>query len=256
MTAPVSWLTLLTVAVVACGGDRESVVAARPHYIPEFYTSERIDATVVDADSGQPVAGAIVVAIWRQVDARVESWAPSLFGVSEVETGTDGRFTIHRWGPRMASPEAFIDKRSPELWVLKEGYRVGFFDNTGDQRPSVPLETPDDGASVSVVYVTLPPNKMAGRKLGAYARPADASSLWNGRQLALQRPESPRELASSLAGANPFERDLSRKLSPLPGYWEEWHRSRDTLPQDLRTAVSFPPSSLVDYSIRSDRSDQ
>ncbi|MEO8378440.1 MAG: hypothetical protein ABI779_02130 [Acidobacteriota bacterium] len=193
------------------------------------------------------------MAIWRQVDARVESWAPSLFRASEVVTDPAGRFTIHRWGPRMASPDAYIDKRSPEFWVLKEGYRVGFFDNTGEQRPAVPLETHDDGAVSSFVYVTLPPNKMAGRTRGAYARPAAGSSLWNGRKLLLQRPASPRELASSLAAANPFERDLSRKLSPLPAYWEEWHRSRDSLPPDLRAAVTFPPFSLVDYIIRSDR---
>ncbi len=243
---------LLALVTVACGRERGSVASTRPAYVPEFYTSDRIDATVVDAKTRQPLAGAVVVAVWRQVDVYVERWADRLFGVAEVQTDAEGRFTIHRWGPRMASPQTFIDNRSPEFWVLKEGYLVGFFDNTGDRKPAVPPETLAD-ARVSVAYVTLPPNKIAPWTRGARARPADGSSLWNGRTLSLQRAESPPDLAASLAGANPFERELSRKLSPLPRYWEEWHRSRDTLPPDFQARVTFPPYSLSDYIVMSHR---
>lgn len=251
MTRRFPWAVLFVMVVIgSCGEGPEgrTVAALRPGYAPELYTSLRIDATVVNAETGKPVSGAAVVAIWREVDVFVERWSHQQFAVFETETDAQGRFTLHRWGPRPASPNGFIDKRSPEIWVLKEGYLVGFFDNSGERTPSLPLAALSD-PNVPIDYVTLPPNKMAGWSRGAYARAAEASSVWNGKTLMLRRAVSAEQLAGSLAAANPFPLALNFKLSPLPGYWAEWHRSHDSLPADLRAQVPFPPRSLADYSI-------
>lgn len=228
--------------------EGQPVSATRAPYVPEFYTSHRIDATVVDAQTQEPVEGAVVVAVWRQVNVYAERWADSPFGVAETATDAEGRFTIKRWGPRMPSPDSYIDKRGPELWVLKDGYLVGFFDERGRQNPSLPIEALRDPQR-PIDYVTLPPNKEGDRSRGARARPAEGSSAWNGKRLELQGAESDQDRAASLRAANPFSLDIYRKLIPIPRYWEEWNRSRDSLPEQVRETVPFPPYSLVDYTI-------
>ena len=250
--ASVVSILCVLVALASCEERETSTYQSRPEYVPEFYASERIEAVVVDADTQRPVPGAVVVAVWRQVDVRIECWADRLFGTSEVRTDASGRFTILRWGPRLSSPQAFIDSRSPELWVLKRGYLVGFFDNTGAQQPMISLMEQAHSLA-SVAYVTLPPNKTPGSTRGARARAAGGSSLWNGKTLHLRRPGSELNLAESLAAANPFERDLSRKLTPLPMYWDEWHRSRELLSADLQPRVPFPPYTLTDYIVVAER---
>jgi hypothetical protein len=241
------WPAGFLLLAIACD-ERPTVGTARPPYVPEFYTSERIEASVVDSASGEPVAGAVVVVLWRQVDVYSERWS-ELFGVAELVTDDHGRFTIQRWGPRPSKPGAYIDRRSPELWILKSGYAVGFFDETGRKLPRVPADPADVGTTID--YVTLPPNKMAGTTRGAYARAAEASSRWRGSTLPIERAHSSEELSASLAAANPFALDLHRKLSPLPLYWAEWHRSREQLPPELRKGLAFPPHAIVDYVIRS-----
>jgi hypothetical protein len=240
------WPAVMVLFAIACD-ERPTVGTARPPYVPEFYTSERIEASVVDSESGEPVAGAVVVVLWRQVDTYSERWS-ELFGVAELVTDAGGRFTVQRWGPRQSKSGAYIDRRSPELWVLKSGYAVGFFDETGRKLPRLPAD-PAGGATID--YVTLPPNKMPGSTRGAYARAAEASSRWRGSTLPIDRIGSAPDLAASLGAANPFALDLHRTLSPLPSYWAEWHRSREQLPPELRKDVPFPPHTIVDYSIRS-----
>jgi hypothetical protein len=239
------WPAGFLLLAIACD-ERPTVGTARPPYVPEFYTSERIEASVVDSQSGEPVEGAVVVVLWRQVDVYSERWS-ELFGVTQLVTDAGGHFTIQRWGPRASTPGTYIDRRSPELWVLKSGYAVGFFDETGRKLPRLPA----DSAGETIDYVTLPPNKIPGSTRGAYARAADSSSRWQGSTLAIDRAGSAGDLAASLAAANPFALDLHRTLSPLPLYWAEWHRSREQLPPELRQDVPFPPHTIVDYVIRS-----
>src|SRR5437660_8663436 len=50
-----------------------------------FYNSARIDAQVVDQQSGQPVEGAAIVAVWRSVDVFAERW-DGIFRMKETRS--------------------------------------------------------------------------------------------------------------------------------------------------------------------------
>lgn len=232
--------------VLACDGRREEAVRpSAPQLAPPLYSSAPISGTVVDRNTGSPVEGAVVTAIWRKVDNRVGSWN-GIFLVRETRTDAAGAFTIPRWGPRTRPASAFLDRRDPELWVLREGYVVGYFDNDGVSDVLLPID-----ASAGLAWVKLPPNKIPGARLRDYARAEDGSSAWNGRKLAIRRAGDARELARSLGGANPRDPYLPQNVNPpLPLFFGAWSASYATLPEAERAALPDPPLSLIDYTVR------
>ncbi|HEX6550206.1 MAG TPA: hypothetical protein VF117_05980, partial [Gammaproteobacteria bacterium] len=74
--------------LVACGQD--TVLSADP-----------IDATLVDADTGKPLAGVPVVAYWALKSGSLtgDSLPCGAAGVEEAVTDKDGKFHIPGWGP-------------------------------------------------------------------------------------------------------------------------------------------------------------
>ena len=214
---------------------------------PELYSSSRLEARVVDATTGAPVSDAVVVAVWRKISNRVERW-DGIYRFAETATDGDGRFVIHRWGPRPAPQFAFLDRRDPEIWILKNGYVVGYFDNDGAQA----VVLPPGGTPAVTTFVKLPPNKIPNRRPGEYARGADGGSIWHGGNLMLERVRSAEEQARSLAIANPLDPHLPASLYPIPLFWAEWEATKLALPSELRSEVTFPPLTAVDYVVRSD----
>lgn len=235
--------------MVCCWGASKQTPSLISRKAPEFYSSERIDARVVDETTGNPVDGAVVVAVWRQVEVFIERW-DGIYRLYETRTDSDGRFTIPRWGPRPLRSDACLDKRDPEIWVLKSGYRFGYFDNAGQQRPFVPLDVRGSAQreKVSIRFIKLPPNKMPHTGRGEYARTADGYCIWNGKILTLRRASSARELAASLAAANPLDPYLPRNPNLLPQFWSEWQKAHESLPVEWQPVVSHPVS-LLDVSI-------
>ncbi|HYR27602.1 MAG TPA: hypothetical protein VEU30_04010 [Thermoanaerobaculia bacterium] len=230
---------ILFLLAAACSPRGETI--RKPPYVHELYISERTDAQVVDAATGEPIANAAIVVVWRKISIYVERWEGIQF-FSDISTGPDGRFTIERWGPRPGSAEAFLDRRDPEIWVLKAGYMAAYFDNEGASEPYDALP----GDPPLTHYVKLPPHAMPGWTRGAYARAATASSIWNGKTLPLKRGRDDRERGATLAAANPLDPYLPMTLTPIPNYWAEWHRCRDALSPPVRALVTFPPKSVVD----------
>ncbi len=209
---------------------------------PEFYTSEPITGRIVDSASTRPIAGACVVAIWRKVEARNEEW-DGIFRSFATCSDSEGRFSIPRWGPRPVPGGDYLDRRDPELWVVKRGFAVSYFDNDGFRRPLGPLR-PDDPWQV----VKLPPAKMPPHDRDSYMRSAAGSSRWNGKDLELEKP-GVSDIARSLAAANPGEPGMPKRIeSPL--FWSEWSAARKVLPPELRSAVPDPPYCPTDVFIR------
>src|SRR5436853_1381471 len=91
-------------------------------WAPPIYWGEAIHARVVDADSGQPVADAVVVADWKLYGGGVGHGGHqrSLFA-QEAMTNTLGEFTIPEWGPTRRPMYATLDK-APWLVIFKTGY--------------------------------------------------------------------------------------------------------------------------------------
>lgn len=92
------------------------------------YSAKPIRATVVDAESGQPIKGVVVNAYWHMEDRGGHGLGP--FNVTEAVTDASGAFVMPGWGPMevpkfsndpMLYPR--LDPDQPWLQFFKSGYR-------------------------------------------------------------------------------------------------------------------------------------
>jgi hypothetical protein len=95
---------------------------------PWTYSGRAGSATVVDAATGQPLPGVVVVASWNLIDIRDGTFAGVLFTVEAV-TDTQGEFILPSWGPRQITmgnsgrvPRA-LDYSEPHFHLFKSGFR-------------------------------------------------------------------------------------------------------------------------------------
>ena len=90
-------------------------------------------AQIVDAETGQPLEGVIVVAIWKTERTGIRMHAArDFFDVDEVVTGPDGRMVIPERS--LMSWRRFSQVFGPELIVFKPGYGVWDFREVTRQR--------------------------------------------------------------------------------------------------------------------------
>ena len=80
---------------------------------------------VVDAESGHPVSGAVVVAVWELQGLHS---TVGVFEFQEVVADSDGNYTVPRWGPRLNLRFLFTSMyhASPRLVVFKSDYQPEF----------------------------------------------------------------------------------------------------------------------------------
>ena len=79
-------------------------------------------AQVVDADTGQPLEGVAVIAVWHRRlmgHGLVPVWPTGLVGADETVTDAQGRFTLPR---RLFAPALVTHVPEPELGLFKAGY--------------------------------------------------------------------------------------------------------------------------------------
>jgi len=76
---------------------------------------------VVDAETGRPLAGVVVLAFWTRSTPSLGGWAATEYHASEeVVTGPDGRFLIgSRWSYTIP---LVVKVQGPEWRVFKPGY--------------------------------------------------------------------------------------------------------------------------------------
>ena len=139
-----SYLTamlLLGVSLNACGGA-------------PYYKAAPIEAWVVDADTGQPIEGAVVTANWELVRGGLDG--PRYYGQLEVkETVTDksGRFQFD--GFTKANPGlAELRNHDPKILILKAGYRLAMIVNkypeAGTRTPGINRVAQVDGDKIKL----------------------------------------------------------------------------------------------------------
>lgn len=111
-------MTLLMLPVlVACGQER--ILSADP-----------VDATLMDADTGQPLAGVPVVAYWEVKAGSMtgDSLPCGAASVEEAVTDKDGKFHIPGWGPVKGSCD-YMSQLDPQFFAFKSGYTPLVFMN-------------------------------------------------------------------------------------------------------------------------------
>lgn len=100
-------------------GCMASLVACAPPY----YTADPIEAWVVDAETGQPIEGAVVTANWQLVSVGLDTGGRKLHQLEVKETRTDknGRFYF----PGFTKLNNMVDElreEDPQLLIFKPGY--------------------------------------------------------------------------------------------------------------------------------------
>jgi hypothetical protein len=94
------------------------------YYPPFYYSALPISGKLVDEESGEPLKGAIVIAIWQlEKGFGLEGTIPSRFmKVSEVLTDQEGHYFIEDWGPLRRPGGTYLGNFSPLLIYFKDGY--------------------------------------------------------------------------------------------------------------------------------------
>jgi hypothetical protein len=117
------YLCAAMMLVTSCSGCAELGLSS--------LSADQIDSQVVDADTGAPLEGAIVVAHWelQQGSLTGDGLPCGAANVEEAVTGKDGRFHIAAWGP-IKNHCGYMLQGEPMLYVFKWGYSFHGFSNT------------------------------------------------------------------------------------------------------------------------------
>jgi len=124
-------LALLALGVAGCFG----------HLV---YLSGPFSGRVVDASTGQPLAGAAVVAVWRQEGPGPGHPTERFHDALEVVADADGHFTL----PRKTHFTAVGEIGDPDIVAYAAGYKpallggVDFRSGAPDRRVVIPLARP------------------------------------------------------------------------------------------------------------------
>lgn len=94
-----------------------------------WYLSPGFDITVVDAETGKPLAGVYAWAEWVQYGHHGTN-GPLM--IQEATSGADGRLTFPWWGPRFGSPAGLDLGSDPAVILFKPGYATLLAQNAGE----------------------------------------------------------------------------------------------------------------------------
>lgn len=131
-----------------------------------IYRANETKAQVVDAKTGAPVEGALVIANWQLVGGLEGGVPRGQIEIQETFTDASGRFVLHGWGPRLRfSGHASI--RWPQILIFKPGYK---FQRLLNQSAIAHENTPQ--------------------------------SEWNGRQITLERASDPKAYTEDYGALN------------------------------------------------------
>jgi hypothetical protein len=103
---------------------------------PLTYSAKEIRGQIVDAATGQPVEGAIVVAQWVLSHIGSGHYGTRLH-VQETVSDKDGNYVIPAWGPRPRPPLTDLIYRDPQILIFKSGYEPEGLENSKTQTDSV-----------------------------------------------------------------------------------------------------------------------
>jgi hypothetical protein len=121
------------------------------------YSAKPTLGFIIDAETRQPVEGAVVVAHW-DLEYGLEGSSTFAWVVMEAVTDRQGRFDFAGWGPRKVPDflpsEARLKDRDPRVVFFKVGYQgIAQTQSQADKDYARPHEFPTRGASVREWYL-------------------------------------------------------------------------------------------------------
>ena len=131
-----------------------------------MYSAAPMQATVVDADTGQPLEGAVIVAHWVLEDTGAVKTVGDM-ELMEAVTDANGRFALAGWGPKATPNYPYpvrLSRLDPEIFILKPGYMPRQVMN--NEHPDLIFHPEDLG-------------------------PATRTSQWNNRVIELKKADDP-----------------------------------------------------------------
>lgn len=87
-----------------------------------FYSAEAIEGWVVDAETGKPIEGVVVVAHWRLLGGMEGGTPLRELKIFESATDSNGRYSFPAWGPKFALMGT-LESESPEILMFKQGFK-------------------------------------------------------------------------------------------------------------------------------------
>jgi hypothetical protein len=105
----------IAVGIAACEGS-------------PYYTSDPIEAWVVDAETGKPIEGAVVTAYWQLVAFGLDTGGRRLrqLEVMETETDKNGRFFLPGFTKLNPTMDG-LREEDPHILIFKSGYEYSGF---------------------------------------------------------------------------------------------------------------------------------
>lgn len=91
-----------------------------------FYESPGFRITVVDKETGKPLADVHALAEWVQYGYHGEN-GPLM--VQEAVTGPDGLLVFPAWGPMRGSTAGLVLNKDPIITLFKPGYKTSLINN-------------------------------------------------------------------------------------------------------------------------------
>ena len=89
---------------------------------PPEYSAEKIVGTIVDAETGKPIKGAVVVASWVLTGYGQTLAGIERFKIMETVTDKKGHYGIEGWGPAKRKIDRCFWNEDPLLSIFKPGY--------------------------------------------------------------------------------------------------------------------------------------
>lgn len=96
------------------------------------YSADSISATVVDADTKQPIEGVVVIAHWEMKSGMESGNIAGEVMILETVSDGAGKFHFPAWGPKRVDvglSNAHLTHDDPELILFKSGYRLEILAN-------------------------------------------------------------------------------------------------------------------------------
>ncbi|MFO1304395.1 MAG: carboxypeptidase-like regulatory domain-containing protein [Burkholderiales bacterium] len=94
----------------------------------KVYSADPITAWVVDADTGRPIEGANVLAMW-EMKYGLENHGTNYAMVLDAVTDAEGKFSLPGWGPKAIKAQGALGTGAPRFVILRYGYRLAMGGN-------------------------------------------------------------------------------------------------------------------------------